>query len=101
MAGLYGAATLMFSGWPASIMLMSGSGPFGPSFLVVWQSWHPPPITSIFPRSAGDGAGAAAGAAGAGAEAGGALHAEIASAIGRLAASRATRYWKKRMNLSC
>src|SRR4051812_39136421 len=37
-AGVYGAFTLIVSGWPASIMLMSGSGPFGPSFFVVWQS---------------------------------------------------------------
>src|SRR5215510_13155563 len=40
---------------------MSASGPFCPIFFGVWQSWQPPPITSFFPRSTWDRAGAAAG----------------------------------------
>src|SRR5581483_104231 len=59
-AGLNGAVILMSSGCPDSILLMSGSGPFGPIFLVVWQSLQPPAITSVLPRSTSDGWGAAA-----------------------------------------
>ena len=40
---------------------MSASGPAGPIFFGVWQSWQPPPMTSILPRSTCDTAGAAAG----------------------------------------
>ena len=42
---------------------MSGSGPFGPSFFGVWQSWQAPPITSILPRWIVACAGTAAGGA--------------------------------------
>src|SRR5262245_23977638 len=79
---------------------MSASGPFGPSFFGVWQSWQPPPITSIFPRSAGVCAGAAAAVGGAGCAAGGWLQAAIAIAAGRTAASAATRWWETRMNIT-
>src|SRR5438105_15014776 len=37
---------------------MSKSGPFGPGFLGVWQSLHPPIVTRYFPRSTGDWAAA-------------------------------------------
>ena len=40
---------------------MSASGPFGPIFFGVWQSWQPPPMINILPRSTCDIAGAAAG----------------------------------------
>src|SRR5438552_12508727 len=45
-AGSYGAATVMFSGCPDNIRDISGSGPLGPGFFVVWQSLQPPAITS-------------------------------------------------------
>src|SRR5262245_31760110 len=41
---------------------MSASGPFGPIFFGVWQSWQPPPMINLWPRSICDIAGAAAGA---------------------------------------
>jgi hypothetical protein len=37
-AALGGTGILKSSGWPAKALLMSGSGPFGPIFFVVWQS---------------------------------------------------------------
>ena len=51
-----GSAALTFgsrpisSGWPDSIRDMSGSGPFGPSFNGVWQSWQPMMLTRYAPR---------------------------------------------------
>src|SRR4029450_11146116 len=86
--------------------LMSASGPFGPLFFGVWQSWQPPPMTNCLPRSTCDRAGAAAGAlAGAlsapGASTGGALlQAESATAAAAQTDSRATRDGNKRMGLN-
>ena len=61
---LNGCGTPSLSGWPDSIRDMSASGPFGVMVFGVWQSWQPPPMTSILPRSICDCAvaGAAAGA---------------------------------------
>ena len=36
-----GGGIFMLSGWPVSARVMSGSGPFGPSFQGVWQSLQP------------------------------------------------------------
>ena len=60
---LAAAITPTLSGCPDNILLISGSGPFGPIFFGVWQSWQPPPTTSISPRSIGDCAGASGAAA--------------------------------------
>jgi hypothetical protein len=77
---------------------MSASGPFGPTFFGVWQSWQPPPTTNILPRSTCDTAGAAAGTSlGDGAWAGGAvLQLETATGISK---RTATRVRHKRMSL--
>ena len=61
--GLNGGGTPSLSGWPDSMRSMSASGPFGPIFFGVWQSWQPPPMINILPRSTCDIAGAAAGTA--------------------------------------
>src|SRR5581483_12165454 len=37
----------------ASSFVVSGSGPFGPIFFVVWQSLQPPIVTRYLPRSTG------------------------------------------------
>src|SRR6185503_15302651 len=50
-AGSGGVVILTSCGWPASAMLMSGSGPFGPIFFGVWQSWQPAIVTRYLPRS--------------------------------------------------
>src|SRR5262245_54869825 len=88
-----------FSGWPESDRSRSASGPFGPIFLGVWQSWQPPPITSILPRSTGDTAGAAGAAAGAGGEAGW-LQPASATATGTNIDSRVARRVKKPMGFT-
>ena len=40
-SSLGGGGTAKSAGWPESARVMSGSGPFGPSFQGVWQSLHP------------------------------------------------------------
>src|SRR6185436_708949 len=82
---------------------MSASGPLGPSFFGVWQSWQPPPMINLWPRSICDIAGAAAGAAfpvlaGAGAAGSLELQLEIAIATG-ISERTATRDKHKRMSL--
>jgi hypothetical protein len=54
----------MFSGWPDNIRDISGSGPVGPIFAGVWQSWHPAVSTMYLPRSMGEGVGAGGGGGG-------------------------------------
>src|SRR5688500_19306561 len=51
-------------GWPLSMRVMSGSGPFAPIFHGVWQSLQPPNDTRYSPRAtpAGTGAAVSAGA---------------------------------------
>src|SRR5688572_7979056 len=51
-AGCGGAGNSIFSGWPESMRLMSGSGPLGPTFHGVWQSLHPEVVTRYLPRAA-------------------------------------------------
>src|SRR5688572_32908852 len=50
-AGCGGAGNSIFSGWPESMRLMSGSGPLGPTFHGVWQSLHPEVVTRYLPRT--------------------------------------------------
>src|SRR6187200_3599242 len=38
------------SGWPDKLRVMSGAGPFGPTFKGVWQSWQPAVETRCSPR---------------------------------------------------
>src|SRR5687768_4292754 len=48
----FGAGGICMScGWPESMRLMSGSGPFGPTIHGVWQSLHPEVVTRYLPRS--------------------------------------------------
>src|SRR5688572_14201724 len=79
---------------------MSASGPLGPTFFGVWQSWQPPPMINILPRSTCDTAGAPAGTSLVeGAWTGGAvLHPAIATATG-ISKRTATRDQHKRMSL--
>ena len=59
-AGSVGAGGITSaSGWPDSMRLMSGSGPFGPSLNGVWQSWQPLVLTRYLPRATGVDASAA------------------------------------------
>src|SRR4051812_17469822 len=59
LAAIHGASSfgprviLMDSGWPESMRSMSGSGPFGPIFVGVWQSLQADVDTMYFPRSTG------------------------------------------------
>src|SRR5262245_42416220 len=65
--------------------LMSGSGPFGPIFTGVWQSWHADVLTRYLPRSTGETTGAAvAGGAGAGCEQAAIAITSTAAAAGRM-----------------
>src|SRR5215467_6138889 len=49
--GSLGAGGIAISaGWPESMRVMSGSGPFGPSLSGVWQSWQPLVVTRYSPR---------------------------------------------------
>src|SRR5688572_33396022 len=83
---------------------MSASGPFGPIFFGVWQSWQAPPRINRRPRSICDSADATGAAAGAGAAAGGALagwpQPTNAATSRRPADVTATRYGDKRMDLN-
>jgi len=63
-ASFGGSGITSAAGWPDSIWVMSGSGPFGPIFSGVWQSWQPLVATRYSPRFAGSAdVGAGAGAA--------------------------------------
>src|SRR5581483_10202036 len=55
-----GAGIFICSGCPASSSVVSSSGPCGPIFLVVWQSWQPLMVTRYLPRSTCDEAAAGA-----------------------------------------
>ena len=46
----FGIETFRFSGCPERARVMSGSGPFGPIFAGVWQSWQKPAVTMYSPR---------------------------------------------------
>src|SRR3954469_14217831 len=62
-AGSFGTGGMTtVSGWPESMRLASGSGPFAPIFIGVWQSPQPPVVTRYSPRltAAGDGSAASA-----------------------------------------
>src|SRR5688572_16206126 len=50
-SGFGAGGTAIFSGWPESMRLMSGSGPFEPTFQGVWQSLQPATVTRYFPRA--------------------------------------------------
>src|SRR5262245_65936086 len=43
--------TTTLSGWPDSMRLKSGSGPFSPIFSGVWQSLQPAIVTRYLPRA--------------------------------------------------
>jgi hypothetical protein len=49
--GAGGGGTFIDSGWPESMRVMSGSGPFGPIFIGVWQSLQDMMSTRYFPRA--------------------------------------------------
>ena len=49
--GAGGGGSLSLSGWPDSMRLMSGSGPFGPISHGVWQSLQPATVTRYLPRA--------------------------------------------------
>src|SRR5262245_63499783 len=54
------STTEIVSGWPDSMRDMSGSGPPGPIFHGVWQSWQPDVFTRYSPRFTRSTAGEAA-----------------------------------------
>ena len=47
--GFGAGGRLKSAGWPESARLMSGSGPLGPTFHGVWQSWQPEVVTRYLP----------------------------------------------------
>src|SRR5512134_2937429 len=55
-AGFGAGGSSMPAGWPESMRVMSGSGPFGPITHGVWQSLHPEVVTRYLPRATLSGA---------------------------------------------
>src|SRR5690242_18470670 len=49
--GCAGGSAPTASGWPARKRVVSGSGPFGPIFIGVWQSPHATTVTRYLPRA--------------------------------------------------
>src|SRR5512145_2247562 len=49
--GAGGVGITRSAGCPLSIRVMSGSGPFGPSLIGVWQSLQRPNVTRYLPRA--------------------------------------------------